>query len=158
MTLHNWDEDLDNIMKRKMKSYTERRNDLMSDYNVNKTNNQYVPMILNDYNFSDSLNKYHLLIVDFWAPWCGPCKMVAPVIEQLSRELAGKITFGKLNVDENPRISNAFEIQSIPTMMVFKDGRPIDRIIGAMTKPQLLLRISRYIGEFSNSDSDNKLA
>jgi thioredoxin 1 len=158
LTLHNWDEDLDNIMKRKMKSYTERRNDLMSDYNVNKTNNQYVPMILNDYNFSDSLNKYHLLIVDFWAPWCGPCKMVAPVIEQLSRELAGKITFGKLNVDENPRISNAFEIQSIPTMMVFKDGRPIDRIIGAMTKPQLLLRISRYIGEFSNSDSDNKLA
>ena len=158
LTLHNWDEDLDNIMKRKMKSYTERRNDLMSDYNVDKTNNQYVPMILNDYNFSDSLNKYHLLIVDFWAPWCGPCKMVAPVIEQLSRELAGKITFGKLNVDENPRISNAFEIQSIPTMMVFKDGRPIDRIIDAMTKPQLLLRISRYIGEFSNSDSDNKLA
>ncbi len=158
LTLHNWDEDLDNIMKRKMKSYTERRNDLMSDYNVNKTNNQYVPMILNDYNFSDSLNKYHLLIVDFWAPWCGPCKMVAPVIEQLSRELAGKITFGKLNVDENTRISNAFEIQSIPTMMVFKDGRPIDRIIGAMTKPQLLLRISRYVEESSNSDSDNKLA
>ena len=157
LTSHNWDEDLDNIMKRKMKSYTERRNDSMSDYNAKTTNHQYVPIKLNEYNFSDSLNKYHLLIVDFWAPWCGPCKMVAPVIEQLSRELAGKITFGKLNVDENPRISNAFEIQSIPTMMVFKYGRPIDRIIGAMTKPQLLLRISRYIGEFSNSDSDNKL-
>jgi thioredoxin 1 len=144
-------------MKRKMKSYTERRNNLMSDYNVNKLSHPYVPIILNDYNFSDSLSKYSLLVVDFWAPWCGPCKMMAPVIEQLSHELAGKIVFGKLNVDDSPHISNAFEIQSIPTIMVFKEGRPVDRIIGAMTKSQLLLRISSYIEEFSGVQSNDKL-
>ena len=147
MTSQNWDEDLDNIMKRKMKSYTERRNNLMSDYKVDKLSNQYVPIILNDYNFNDSLSKYHLLVVDFWAPWCGPCKMISPVIEQLSQEFAGKIVFGKVNVDDSPYISNSFEIQSIPTIMVFKEGRPIDRIIGAMTKPQLLLRISTHVAE-----------
>jgi thioredoxin 1 len=155
--LHNWDEDLDNIMKRKMKSYTERRNTLMSDYNVNKLSHQYVPIILNDYNFSDSLSKYPLLVVDFWAPWCGPCKMMTPIIEQLSHELAGKIVFGKLNVDDSPHISNAFEIQSIPTIMVFKEGRPIDKIIGMTSKPQLLLQISAYFEEFSSAESDNKL-
>jgi len=76
LTLHNWDEDLENMMKRKMKSYTEKRNNLMSNYNVNKVSYQYVPVILNDYNFSDSLSKYRLLIVDFWDPWCGLCKMM----------------------------------------------------------------------------------
>jgi len=78
------------------------------------------------------------------------------VIEQLSYELAGKIVFGKLNVDESHPISNVFEILIIPTIMVFKDNRPIDRLIGAMTKPQLLLRISRYIEEFSSIEYDNK--
>jgi thioredoxin 1 len=144
-------------MKRKMKSYSERNSNLMSDYNVNKLNHQYVPIILNDYNFSDSLSKNPLLIVDFWAPWCGPCKMMTPVFEQLSRELGGRIVFGKLNIDESPRISNAFEIQSIPTIMVFKEGSPVDRIIGALTKSQLLLRISSYIEEFSGFKSNDKL-
>jgi thioredoxin 1 len=151
LTLNNWDEDLDNIMKRKMQSYTERRKTSMSNSNVKKVSYQRVPIILNDYNFGDSLSKHPLLVVDFWAPWCGPCKMMTPVIEQLSHELVGKIVFGKLNVDENPRISNIFEIQSIPTIIIFKEGNPIDRIIGAMTKPQLILRISRHIKEFSNS-------
>ncbi len=103
------------------------------------------PIVLTDSNFSESVEKYPLLVVDFWAPWCGPCRMVSPVIEQLASELSGKVVFGKLNVDENPSVSGAFGIQSIPTIMIFKGGQVVDGFLGAVTKPQLMLKVSQYI-------------
>jgi len=117
----------------------------MSDYNVNKLSHQYVPIILNDYNFSDSLSKYPLLVVDFWAPWCGPCKMVSPIIEQLAEQYVGKIVFGKVNVDENPHISQRFGIQSIPTLMILKEGQVIDVMVGALPKGQIENRIKQHV-------------
>ena len=128
-----------------MEQYQEKMNDKQTNYNLNKELPQNIPIILTDYNFTEAVNKYQFLIVDFWAAWCGPCKMISPIIEQLSGELAGKAIFGKLNVDENPNVSNAFGIQSIPTMIIFKNGQVVDRIIGAMTKSQLILKISPHI-------------
>src|SRR5690242_10316623 len=111
-------------MKRKMKSFMDKNYDHHSnlDSRYNNNNNQKelypnVPIPLTDYNFNESIDKYRFLIVDFWAAWCGPCRMISPIIEQLSLELAGKVVFGKLNVDENPYVSNAFEIKSIPTII-----------------------------------------
>jgi thioredoxin 1 len=143
--LQNWDEELNKIMQRKMEQYQEKMNDKQTNYNLNKEPHQNIPIILTDYNFTEAVNKYQFLIVDFWAAWCGPCKMISPIIEQLSGELTGKVVFGKLNVDENPNVSNAFGIQSIPTIIIFKNGQVVDRMIGAMTKSQLILNISSYI-------------
>ena len=77
-----------------------------------------------------TVSKNHLIVVDFWAPWCGPCRAVSPVIEQLATELVGKVVFGKLNVDENPVVSNTFGIQSIPTIAIFKNGKMVDGFVG----------------------------
>ena len=85
------------------------------------------------------------VIVDFWAPWCGPCRMVSPVIEQLAGELAGKVVFGKVNVDENPRIANTFGIRSIPTIAIFKNGKNVDGFVGATSKSQMQTKIFSYI-------------
>jgi thioredoxin 1 len=143
--LQNWDDEINEIMQKKMKQFKEKMNDTETNYKTNKETYHNIPIILTDYNFTESVNKFQFLIVDFWAAWCGPCKMVSPIIEQLSNELAGKAVFGKLNVDENPNVSNAFGIQSIPTIIIFKNGKAVDRIIGAMTKSQLLLKISNHI-------------
>jgi thioredoxin 1 len=90
-------------------------------------------------------SKYSLLVVDFWAAWCGPCKIVSPIIEQLAEQYAGKIVFGKVNVDENPYISQRFGIQSIPTLMILKEGEVIDVMVGALPKGQIENRIRQHI-------------
>src|SRR5205823_10991954 len=89
------------------------------------------PILLSDATFSSEISKYPLMVVDFWAAWCGPCRIVAPIVEQLAKEYSGRVAFGKLNVDENPLTSNEFQVQSIPTFLIFRDGQPVDGIIGA---------------------------
>ncbi len=85
------------------------------------------------------------ILVDFWAEWCGPCKMIAPVLDEIAGENQGKIKISKLNVDDNPDIARRFEVMSIPTMIVFKDGQPAKRMVGAKGKGQLLQELSDFL-------------
>ena len=100
-------------------------------------------MIVTDANFIQEVEKAKLpVLLDMWAPWCGPCRMIAPVIEQLASELAGKVKVAKLNTDENPMTASRFSVRSIPTLLVLKDGKEIDRIVGAAPKQEILRRLS----------------
>lgn len=95
------------------------------------------PLNLDDSNFAQTINKYPLLLVDFWAPWCGPCRMMSPIIDQVGKEYIGKLVVGKVNVDENPNISGQFGISSIPTLILFKRGQAVKNIIGSVSKSSI---------------------
>ena len=93
---------------------------------------------LTEQNFDEALAANPgLLMVDFWAEWCGPCRAVAPVLEELARESAGRVTLAKVNVDENPGLAARYEVRSIPTILLVKQGRIADRVIGAVPKARL---------------------
>ncbi|AFU59953.1 putative thioredoxin [Candidatus Nitrososphaera gargensis Ga9.2] len=109
------------------------------------------PIVLTDSNFKSEVEKYPLMLVDFWAPWCGPCRMVSPTIEQLAREYSGRVAFGKVNVDENQMIAASFGIQSIPTMIIFKNGKVVDMMIGAMPKGQIEMKLKQQLSNNSSS-------
>ncbi len=87
-----------------------------------------------------------LVMVDFWAVWCGPCRIVAPTVEELSREYAGKLKVVKLNTDDNPDIASRYKIMGIPTLMFFKGGEKVEQIVGAVPKPQLQSKIDSLLG------------
>jgi thioredoxin 1 len=86
------------------------------------------------------------VVIDFWAEWCGPCKMIAPALEEIASEHAGKLQIAKLNVDDNPDTARRFDVMSIPTLLVFQDGSPVKRLVGAKGKGQLLQDLSEFIG------------
>ena len=104
------------------------------------------PIILTDSTFSAAVSSNELLVVDFWAPWCGPCRMVGPIIEQLATEYAGKVRFGKMNVDDNQRVPSSFGIMSIPTIVVFHHGKAVETIVGAYPKTHIESLFTRYMG------------
>jgi len=85
------------------------------------------------------------VLVDFWAEWCGPCKMIAPIIDQLAVELGEKVKVAKLNVDESPDLAGQYNVMSIPTLLIFKNGEPVDQIVGAMPKDRLLAKINAHL-------------
>ena len=103
------------------------------------------PVEMTNATFKEMIKNHPLVVVDCWAPWCGPCRMVAPIIEELSRDYAGKILFGKLNVDENREVGTQYDIMSIPTLLVFKNGKLVDTIIGAMSRQTLEQKITRHL-------------
>jgi thioredoxin 1 len=105
------------------------------------------PVAISDTSFEAEVAKADKpVLVDFWAEWCGPCRMIAPVLENLAEEYAGSLKIAKLDVDHNPQVSFKFGVQSIPTMILFKDGKEVERIIGYVPKERLLSRIKPYIG------------
>ena len=104
------------------------------------------PVEITDANFADEVEGSLLpVLVDMWAPWCGPCRQLVPVVEELATELSGRVRLAKLNVDQNPVTAARFRIQSIPALLIFKEGREIERIIGAQPKSEILSRLKRMI-------------
>lgn len=104
------------------------------------------PVEINDNNFDvEVVESTTPVVVDFWAVWCGPCRMIAPIVEELAEEYDGKVKFSKLNVDDNPEVSMKYGIRSIPTLLVFKDGQPVDQIIGAVPKKEVQKRVEAVL-------------
>ena len=103
------------------------------------------PLKVTDDDFDKVIQRFPLVVVDCWAPWCGPCHMVAPVIAELAKDYQGKIAFGKLNVDENQEAAMKYGIMSIPALLVFQNGELVDQIIGAQPKPMLEPKITKYL-------------
>ena len=85
------------------------------------------------------------VLVDFWAEWCGPCKMIAPILEEIAKDMAGKLVIGKLDIDVNQDTAMAFGVMSIPTLLLFKNGEPVERIVGYQPKPQLVARLQPHL-------------
>ncbi len=102
------------------------------------------PILLTDATFEAEVRKPGVILVDFWAAWCGPCLRVAPTLEAIARDNASVMRLGKLNVDENPRTAQRFQVMSIPTMLVFKDGKLVDGIVGAVPRAQIEAVLKRW--------------
>ena len=140
----NEDEEIRWIKEKKlqelMKQRSEKALEKKSDYPTS-------PIVVTDDTLQSIIQKYPIVVVDCWAAWCGPCHMISPVIEKLAEELSGKIIFGKLNVDENQVIPTKFGIMSIPTLLIFKEGKHVDTLIGALNRETLLSHLKPYINQ-----------
>jgi len=137
------DEELKRIKELKMEKIRERIFGKTNKANVSKISGK--PVVLSDSTFNKFVRDNSIVVVDVWAPWCGPCRFVAPVIEDLAKDYAGKIAFGKVNVDQNRRVATQYSVASIPTLLVFKNGQLVDRIIGAMPRQTLEPKITRHL-------------
>lgn len=139
---YDYDEDLKKIRAKKME-------ELRMAYEGNQGGSgddwPEEPVVLTEQNFEDFVKKYPFIVIDCWAPWCSPCRMVAPAVKELAKEHKGKVVFGKLNTDDNQSIAMKYNIMSIPTFLIFKDGELIARPVGAMPKPALEASIMEYM-------------
>ncbi|NOQ33376.1 MAG: thioredoxin [Methanosarcinales archaeon] len=102
-------------------------------------------LVLDDNNLAETVREHPFVVLDCWAEWCGPCKMVAPVIEELAKEYAGRITFAKLNIDENTGTATKYRISAIPTMLVFRNGEMAGQIIGALPKNHIEQKLQEFM-------------
>jgi thioredoxin 1 len=133
------DEELKIINEKRMKKLQQILNEKELMKNIKD------PLNLDDSSFFQTISKFPLLLVDFWAPWCGPCRMMSPLIDQVGKEYMGKLVVGKVNVDENPTISRQFGISSIPTLILFKKGQAVNKIIGSVSKNKIDELVSMHI-------------
>lgn len=122
------DTELDRIRSKKMRELMEK---------TGREENISTPITVTDRDFDETVKKYPFVVIDCWAPWCGPCQMMTPMIEELAKERAGEIVFGKLNVDENAEVATRYNIMGIPTLLIMKNGKEVDRLVGAA--PRLLI-------------------
>lgn len=125
------DEELRLINEKRMKKLQQLINEKELLRNIRQ------PLNLEDTTFFQTINKFPIMLVDFWAPWCGPCRMMSPIIDQIGKDYLGKLVIGKINVDENPLIARQFSISSIPTLMLFKRGKEVNKIIGSVSKNKI---------------------
>lgn len=137
-----YDDELEKIKQRKLAEIMNRMSGAEKGF---ATRTPPEPVTLTDENFDEFVSNNRLAVVDFWAEWCAPCRMIAPIVKELAKDYAGRIAFGKLNVDENPMTAAKFGIMSIPTLIVFKDGQPVDMIVGAVPKRQIEVRLNRHL-------------
>lgn len=103
------------------------------------------PLMISDANFDETIKKNRLVVVDCWADWCGPCRMISPVIDQLAKQYAKKVLFAKLDIDNNPVTATKFDIMSIPTLLIIKDATLAERIVGAVPKNHIEVIIRKYL-------------
>lgn len=135
------DEELEKIRRKKLKDLMKRSSGREEGKRIETSE----PVEVTESNFAEFIRSHPLVVVDCWAPWCGPCRFVSPIIDELAKSYAGKILFGKLNVDENQRVTLQYGIMSIPTLLVFKNGELVDRIVGAMPRRMLEPKLTRYL-------------
>ncbi|MEI8003504.1 MAG: thioredoxin [Methanothrix sp.] len=134
-------DELDEIKRKKMEQMKKE---------MNKPAQPFVelpdkPVVVTDATIDAAASQYPVFILDCWAQWCGPCRTIGPIIEQLATEMKGKAVFGKLNVDENMQTANKYNISAIPTLMIFKNGKLIDKLVGAYPKPALTAKIQKFL-------------
>jgi thioredoxin 1 len=104
------------------------------------------PVTLTDTNFEEVIKKHQTVVVDCWAPWCGPCRMLSPTIEAMAKDYKGKAVFAKLNTDENIGVASKYRIMSIPTLLYFRDGKLVDKTVGALPRPMLDTQMRKVLG------------
>ncbi len=132
-------DELDEIKKKKMEK-------MMKDMNKGPVVQlPDKPVVITDETLDSAASQYPIFILDCWAEWCGPCRMIGPIIEELAREMSGKVVFGKLNVDQNMQTANSYRISAIPSLLVFKDGKMVDKLVGAYPKATLVAKIQKYL-------------
>jgi thioredoxin 1 len=133
--------ELEEIRKRKLEELKKQYMNRGSNMSENLPN---TPIKITDADINENIKKYPNLVIDCWAPWCGPCRMIGPIIEELAKEMQGKVVFAKLNVDENQATSMKYQIMSIPTMLLFKNGDLVDKFVGAVPKEELKKKFNIY--------------
>ncbi len=102
------------------------------------------PVKVTDEDFDEFVEEYDVVLIDFWAEWCGPCKRLGPIIEELAEEMQGDVAFGKLDVDDNKAKSSEYSVSSIPTMIIFNEGEVVDKMIGALPKEDIKEKLEKY--------------
>jgi len=135
-------DELEEIRTKKVRSYW---NDMKPPSVTMETKMPSSPIEITDQNFSFMIQEYDFMVVDCWAPWCGPCRMLSPLIDELASDYKGKVVFGKLNTDNNRGIAGKFGIMSIPTLLFIKNGKLIDTVIGVVPKEIIESKLRKYI-------------
>jgi len=124
---------------------TRRMQEMMTKMKKKDESGEHNLTTLDDAHFDETIQKHPLMLIDCWAEWCGPCRIIAPVIDELAREYGDRLVVGKLNVNENPDTAMRFGIMSIPTLLIMKNGREVNRIIGAVPKHIIEEKLKKYL-------------
>jgi len=133
------DEELEALRQKKLEELKRQKQEETVQSSIGVT------VEVTDQNFAETIGRQGLVVIDCWAVWCSPCRMLSPIIEEIARDYAGKILVGKLNVDQNHEVAIEYQIMSIPTILIFKDGKLVDRIVGLMPRKLLEPKITQYL-------------